>query len=111
MTKQIEAMKLALEALEWDSDYDKRQTARAALREALAEQPAQQPAQQGPVDLVDGEGNPLTLMQAIDHAVKAAETNGAHRLNKILVAAKKALAEQPAPVQQEPTRRTHEDRN
>ena len=52
-----------------------------------------QPAQQEPFGLVDGERNALTLMQAIDHAIKASETKGSHRLNKILVAAKKALTQ------------------
>ena len=94
-TEHIEALKLALEgaanyidALGGDS---------RKYRQALAEQPAQQE----PVALVDGEGKQLTLMQALDHAIKATEKTGSGRLNKVLVTAKRALAEQPAQ-QQEP---------
>jgi hypothetical protein len=43
MSKQIEAMKLALKTLEqWDDPFYKRGRAIAVLQEALAEQPAQQ---------------------------------------------------------------------
>ena len=43
MSKQTDALKLALEALEqWNTPLYKRKTAITAIREALAEQPAQQ---------------------------------------------------------------------
>lgn len=49
MSKQIEAMKLALKTLEqWDDPFYKRGRAIAVLQEALAEQPAQQ--QDGPIN-------------------------------------------------------------
>jgi hypothetical protein len=44
-----EALKLALEALEWDSDFDKRQIARAAIKKALSA-PVQEPAPENFID-------------------------------------------------------------
>ena len=117
-----ETLEQALEALEklnntnshWWQEVDENvivqlSNAESALREALTpvpdwasearEQPEQ--PQQEPVALVDGEGKQLTLMQALDHAIKATEKTGSGRLNKVLVTAKRALAEQPAQQQEQ----------
>ena len=97
----------AIEALRWGAGFDKRQKSRVALRDALETnsetvsamaQPQQEIAHWQPVELTDGHGNQITLIQAIDHAITAAEATGSGRLRTILLAAKQALA-QP---QQEP---------